>query len=149
MIQAIFFIVMRWIHLLSMTMIVGGITMFVLSATPLGKLERNETIDKVIAQIEKRYRLLMMISVLGLIVSGVYQWVAFGIIYHEHMAVLVVLSFKVLVATTLFALLWGMHVDTMSGEKAKAWRWTNLSLAVTVLVLAGVVRYLRLQVTGG
>lgn len=149
MLYATFFLLMRWMHLASAAVIIGGITLIVLSADPLRLLERSEAIDSTIKRIEKRYRMLMMIAVLALLVSGVGQWIIFGQIYQAHTPILVVLSFKVLTATTLFALLFGLHVETMSGEDAKAWRWINLSLAVTVLMLAGIVRYMRLQVMGG
>ncbi len=149
MIQASFFLIMRWLHLASAAVIIGGLILFVISATPLRTLDRSEAVDKVINTIEKRYRWLLVASVMGLVVSGVFQWVTFGQAYQDNHAILAVLSVKVLVATALFALLWAFQVETMSGEEAKAWRWTNLALAVTVLLIAGGVRYMRLQVAGG
>lgn len=149
MIQGLFFVLMRWLHLGSMAMLVGGLSLVVLSAGPAKALLRNEASAAVVRRIEARYRWVLMAAVFGLLVSGVYQWVIFGQAYQERgAAVLVVLSVKVLLATAVFALLWAFQVDSMVDDKARAWRWVNLSLAVLVLMLAGVVRFLRLGHVG-
>jgi uncharacterized membrane protein len=149
MIEGFIFVLMRWLHLGSMAMLVGGLSLVVLSAGSAKTLLRDETAAAVVRKIEARYRLVLMAAVFGLVISGVYQWVIFSQAYQElGTTVLVVLSIKVLIATAVFALLWAFQVDSMVGDKARVWRWVNLSLAVLVLMLAGVVRYLRLGHVG-
>ncbi len=145
MMSATLFLLMRWLHLLSMAVIVGGLTLIVLAAGPAKSLPNDPSVTNVIRRIEGRYRWALLVAVIGLILSGVYQWVAFGQTYQAGGALLLgILSFKVLLATGVFAMLWAFQVDSMVDDKAKAWRWVNLLLAVIVLMLAGVVRYLHL-----
>lgn len=149
MIEGFIFVLMRWLHLGSMAVVVGGLTLVVLSAGPAKSLLGDEASASVVRKIEARYRWALMVAVFGLVISGVYQWVIFGQAYQgQGTAILVVLSIKVLVATAVFALLWAFQVDSMIDDKARVWRWLNLSLAVLVLMLAGVVRYLRLRHMG-
>lgn len=149
MIEGLIFVLMRWLHLGSMAVIVGGLALVVLSAGPAKALLNDETSAKVVRTIEARYRWALIAAVFALIVSGIYQWVIFGQAYQAlGTAVLIVLSIKVLAATAVFALLWAFQVDSMIDDKARNWRWLNLSLAVLVLMLAGVVRYLRLGHVG-
>jgi putative copper export protein len=145
MVQGSVFVLMRWLHIGSAALIVGGLVLIVLSAGPMRTITRDAAIDGVIKRIESRFRLVVALAVAGLLISGVYQWVVFGQAYQDlGMGVLAVLGVKVLLAVAFFAMLWGFQVGSMVGESAKPWRVTNLTLAVLVLMLAGVVRYLRL-----
>jgi len=141
----IFFVLMRWLHVGSAALVVGGLALIVLSAGPARSLIDNPAAIEVIRRIERRYRWVLAAAALGLIISGVYQWVIFGQVYHELGAkALGLLSVKILLATTLFALLWAFQVESMVHPKARAWRLVNLSLAVLVVMVAGVLRYMRL-----
>lgn len=145
MVYAFIFMLMRWLHVGSAALIIGGLALIVLSASPIRALTRNEQLDAVIKQIEARYRWVLAAAVLGLVVSGIYQWIVFGQAYQELGAVvLIVLSVKILLAVMFFALVWAFQVDSMVGDQARAWRWVSLTLAVLVLMLAGAVRYIRL-----
>jgi uncharacterized membrane protein len=143
------FILMRWVHIGSAALVVGGLALIVLSAGPTRALIENDGAAAVIHRIESRFRWVLAVAVFGLTVSGVFQWVVFGQIYQQVGALaLGLLSVKVLLATALFAMLWAFAVDSMVGPKARAWRLTNLTLAVGVVMLAGVLRYLRLKHMG-
>lgn len=140
-----FFVLMRWVHVGSAALLLGGMAMIVLSAGPVRPLLDHAEARAVIKKIETRFRWLLALAVLGLIISGVYQWVIFGQVYQEIGAVsLILLSIKVLLATALFAMLWAFQVESMVDPKARLWRVANLSLAVSVVLLAGVLRYIRL-----
>ncbi len=146
MVYAIFFLLMRWIHVGSATLIIGGLALIVLSSGPIKALTLNDELDQTIKRIESRYRWVLLAAVIGLVISGVYQWVIFGQLYQENgPLILIVLSVKVLIATTFFALVWAFQVDSMVSAEARTWRIVNLMLVVLVLMLAGVVRYLRIE----
>ncbi len=141
----IFFVLMRWLHVGSAALVVGGLALIVLSAGPVRCLIDNNEAAAVIRRIELRYRWVLAAAVLGLIISGVFQWVIFGQAYQGLGAkALGLLSVKILFATALFALLWAFQVESMVHPKARTWRLVNLSLAVLVVMLAGVLRYMRL-----
>ncbi len=55
---------------------------------------------------------------------------------------------KIMLATAFFALLWAFQVDSMVDRQARTWRWVSFLLALLVLMLGGVVRYLRLEHMG-
>ncbi len=148
MVYGIIFVLMRWIHIGSAALVVGGLALIALSAGPVRSLIDNNDAAAVIRKIELRYRWVLAAAVFGLVISGVFQWVVFGQAYQEVGAVaLGLLSVKVLFATALFALLWAFQVELMVHPKARAWRLMNLSLAVLVVMLAGVLRYIRLGET--
>ena len=106
MVYGIFFVLMRWIHIGSAAMVLGGLAMVVFSAGPAHGLMDDPSAAAVIRRIESRYRWVLAAAVVGLIISGVYQWVVFGQAYQGIGAVaLGLLSVKVLLATALFALL--------------------------------------------
>tara|TARA_R110002111_G_scaffold226678_2_gene288298 strand:- start:363 stop:821 length:459 start_codon:yes stop_codon:yes gene_type:complete len=141
----IFFVLMRWLHIGSAALLLGGMALIVLSAGPAKSLMDNDDAKAVFRKIELRFRWVLAAAVFGLIVSGVYQWVIFGQVYQEIGGLaLGLLSVKVLFATMLFALLWAFQVESMLHPKAKLWRWMNLSLAVLVVMMAGVLRFIRL-----
>ncbi len=145
----IIFVILRWIHIGSAALIVGGLALIVLSAGPVRSLMDNNDATAVIRKIELRFRFVLAVAVLGLVVSGVYQWVIFGQVYQElGMLGNGLLGVKVLFATALFALLWAFQVESMLHPSARAWRLMNLSLAILVVMLAGVLRYMRLGAIG-
>lgn len=145
MIHAFIFLLMRWMHIGSASLIIGGLALIVLSASPIRALTGSEQLDSVIKRVETRYRRVLAAAMLGLVISGIYQWMIFGQAYQElGTMVLILLSVKILLAVLFFALMWAFQVDSMVGDQARAWRWMNLTLAVLVLMLAGAVRYLRL-----
>jgi len=146
----IVFVLMRWLHIGSAALAVGGLAMIVLCAGPARSLVEHPDAKGAVRRIDSRLRWVFALAVFGLLVSGVYQWVVFGQAYQEAgTAALVLLSIKVLLATTFFASLWAFGVESMAHPKAKPWRLVNLLLGVAVLLLAGVLRYVRLSHTGG
>ena len=149
MVYDIVFILMRWIHIGSAALVVGGLALIVLSAGPARSLMDNNDATAVIRKIETRFRWVLAAAILGLVISGVFQWVIFGQAYQKLGKIaLGLLSVKILLATAFFVLLWAFHVESMVHPKARTWRLMNLSLAVAVVMLAGVLRYLRLRHMG-
>lgn len=147
--QSLLFILMRWLHIGSMAVVMGGLVFILLSAGPARAWADRPEVALVIRKIEMRFRLALVISMFGLIISGVYQWVIFGQAYQEAGAIVLgLLAVKVLLAVSFFALVWAMHVELMVHPKARTWRIVNLSLVITVVMLAGVLRYLRLRHLG-
>jgi hypothetical protein len=143
--NSIIFVIMRWMHIGSVALVVGGLALIVLSAGPVRALMDNDEAAAVIRKIEFRYRCVLALAVLGLIISGVYQWVIFVPAYQGLGALgQGLLGVKVLLAVALFALLWAFPVKSMVHPSARVWRIINLSLAIGVVMLAGVLRYIRL-----
>jgi len=146
MLYGVVFVLMRWLHIGSAALAVGGLAMIVLCAGPArGLFDRPDTAE-VIRRVDSRMRWVFAVAVLGLLVSGVFQWVVFGQIYQEVGATAqVLLSIKVLLAVTFFVSLWAFGVESIAHPKARLWRLINLLLGVAVLLFAGVLRYVRLD----
>ncbi len=143
------FILMRLLHVGSAVMALGALALIVLCAGPARALIEQSEAVAVIRRIEKRIRLVLALSMLGLIVSGVYQWVIFGQAYQKMGPVaLGLISVKIALAAAFFTFLWAMHVELMVHPKARGWRLTNLLLCIGVVMLAGVLRYVRLRHMG-
>ena len=124
--------------------------MIVLCAGPARALFENPDAKETIRRIDSRLRWVFAFAIIGLVVSGVYQWVVFGQAYQEAgTAAQVLLSIKVLLAVIFFVSFWAFGVESMAHPNAKRWRMVNLHLGVAVLLFAGVLRYVRLHYGGG
>lgn len=143
------FVLMRWVHIGSAALAVGGLAVIVLCAGPAKALIESPDLTEAVRRIDSRMRWVFAFAIVGLVVSGVYQWVVFGQIYQEIGAgAQVLLSIKILLATAFFASIWAFGVESMAHPKATLWRLINLLLGVAVLLLAGVLRYVRLDYWG-
>lgn len=139
-------IVMRWLHVASAGTLVGLLVFVVLCAGPARAwLENPEDLERV-RRIERRLRAVLVAAIGLLVVAGLYNWtISAGMYQRAGAAAQAVLGVKVVLAAILIALLWAQDVGLMAHARARGWRAVCLGLALTVVLLGAVVRYLRLR----
>jgi len=142
-------IVMRWLHVAGAGTLVGLLVFIVLCAGPARAWMDNELDFERVKRIERRLRGVMAAAIALLITAGVFNWVASAAMYERAgVAAHAVLGVKVVLACVLIALLWAQDVGLMGAAAARGWRAACLVLALVVVVLGAVVRYVRLDAMG-
>ena len=146
MIHSIIFVFMRLMHIGSAILAVGALALIVVCAPVVRTLYETPENEPLIGRVDFRLRVLFAAATAGLLISGIYQWVIFGEAYRQAGALAnIVLGTKVLIATGFFASLWAFGGESMAHPKVKVWRSVNLTMGVLVLILAAMVRYIRLD----
>lgn len=149
MFNAIVVIVMRWLHVAAAGTLVGMLVFILLCAGPARAWMENELDAARVKRIERRLRGVMALAIAALVVAGLYNWGASAEMYAKGgVAVHAVLGVKVVLACVLIAVLWAQDVGLMGSAGARGWRMTCLGLALLVVLLGAVVRYLRLAALG-
>ena len=137
-------IVMRYVHIVSAILLVGGTAFIAMVMRPC--LLRVE--DGVRASVQKltldRFIRIVWIGITGLVISGVYNWITFAATYRElGPAGHSLIGMKVLLAMILFALVWANRIGLVKLTQ-RAYLMINLHLAAMVILIAVILRYLRL-----
>ena len=142
----------RWIHIVSACVVIGG--MFALLGClpkrqdPDAKPDENQ--DDPLPRAARLFEPWFYGSVLMLAVSGAYLWASFGRFYGD-IGVLAqsMIGSKVLLAVLLIIMAWADTVGLWSWGSPRgrlAWR---LSVALLVVLIAGVLRHYRLELMLG
>lgn len=141
-------IVMRVVHIGSAIALLGG-TLFTLAAlAPAVRLADEGLRESLTQTARKRFYRIAHPSILLLLLSGAYNWWRSMDVYRQADPMLhMLLGIKVLLAMVIFAVLFAQAFGVLRGG---AGRWTavNLTLGAAIVVLAGVVRHLRLEAMG-
>ena len=91
-----------------------------------------------------RFNKVVLIAIGGLIVSGTYNWMMLAATYRDigpkaH----ALIGTKVLLAVVMFVVVLARSVGLI--KPTKFWHMFNLHLAAVVILLAAVLRYVRLE----
>lgn len=144
--DAILSVVMRWLHIAGAAMLVGSLFFIVIGAGPASCWLGNEQDRSVMKRIELRLRLMMAVATVALVLAGLYNWMLMAGQYRiAGPAAWGLLAVKVSLAAILIALLWAQDVGLIMHRSARSWRVACLLLALLIILLAAVVRYLRLE----
>ncbi len=136
-------IVMRYIHVLSAVVAVGGVSFLLLCLAPAARLLDDGFSEPWMKMIRQRFDRMLWISIAGLVVSGVYYWVLFAGTYKAMGPIgNALIGTKVLLALVLFATVWAGSIGLL---KPKVCQMINIHLAAVVILLAAVLRYYRLE----
>lgn len=144
------FLVMRWLHIISATLVVGGLFHYRFAVLPaletLPELQR----DAVSAAMRRNWAMLARLAVLLLIVTGLANMILvpknFDFADEGRKAYNILLGVKFLLALPIFFI-----ADMLSGRSAAAERfrrksrmWLNVAifLSIVVIVIGGYVRFI-------
>ncbi len=138
-------ILMRYVHIASAILLVGGTAFVAIAMRPSMRLLEENLAGSVQKMAMDRFMRVVWVGIAGLIVSGTYNWVVSASIYKDMGPVgNVLIGSKVLAAFALFALVWANRVGLVK-LKPKAYLMINLHLAALVILMAVVLRYFRLE----
>jgi len=136
-------IVMRYIHILSAVFAVGGLGFLLFCLTPAVRMLDDGFSESWLKLIRNRFHKLLWISIGGLVISGLYNWMLYASTYKEMGAIAsALIGTKVLLALLMFTTAWAGSVGML---RPKVTQMINIHLGVTIIFLAVVLRYLRLE----
>ena len=136
-------ILMRYLHIVSAMVAVGGITFLAFCLSPVMRLLDDGFSESWMKMVRERFHKLMWISIGGLIVTGVYNWVLAANNYKAMGGIgNALIGIKVLLASIIFVMVW---VGSLGAVKPKIVQMVNIHLAAVVILLASILRYLRFE----
>ena len=143
-------IAMRYIHIVSAIVAVGGITFAIVCLTPAVKLLEDTHREGVVKFAEGRFTRVLWVAIAGLVVSGTYNWILLADVYKEMGPKgNALIGTKVLLAVIIFAIVFGRSINLIGG-RARMWHMINVHLAAIVILLAAILRHFRLEhIAGG
>lgn len=142
----------RWLHILSAITAVGGTIFMRMALMPSVVVLSDEQHQALREQVRSRWVKFVMAAILFLIVSGIYNFAvklrtidrAYIALYHG------LFSFKVLLALIVFflasALTGRSPAFAQIRQNAKLWLSVNMALAITIVCISGVLRFIPIQV---
>ena len=141
--SAILPIVMRYVHIVSAVLAVGGLAFLSLCLSPAMRMLDESFRESVAKLVQHRFYRILWVSLGGLVVSGVYNWIASSQTYKAMgPAGNALIGTKVLLALVMFAIVWAGSIGKM---KPKAWHTAAVHLAAIVMLLAVILRHFRLE----
>lgn len=140
-------IVMRYLHIVSAIVAVGGVTFSAFCLRqPAAALPEAQR-DQLLGAVRRRFAKLQWLAIAGLVVSGAYNWMLSAVTYKAMGPVgNALIGTKVLLALILFAVVWARGANLIRSDKAAV--MINVHLAAIIILLAAVLRYYRLAHVG-
>jgi len=136
-------IFMRYVHIVSVATVVGGLLFLPFCVLPAVKDLDQALREKVTQAVTRRFYRVLWVGVCGLIISGVYNWVQSAGLYKEMgPAGNALIGTKVLLALGVFVM---VGLGSAGLVKPKACRMVNIHLVATIMLLAAILRHLRLE----
>ncbi|HEX5443542.1 MAG TPA: hypothetical protein VFW87_06925 [Pirellulales bacterium] len=141
-------IVFRWLHLLSAITAVGGTIFLRMALVPSVAVLSQEQHQALHEQVRSRWVKFVMAAIAFLIVSGVYNFIAkvrtiddsYKALYHG------LFTAKLLLALAIFflssALTGRSPAFAAIRQNAKRWLSVNMALAIIVVCISGVLRFI-------
>ena len=134
---------MRYVHIVSAMAAVGGLMFFLICLTPAVRLLDDGFSESWMKVIRRRFVKMLWISIVGLLVSGVYNWMLSAGTYKAMGGIgNALIGMKALLALILFVVVW---VGSVGLLKPRVCYMINIHLAAVVILLAVVLRHARLE----
>ena len=136
---------MRWMHMVCMALLGGGIAFLISCVHPVATALEPETGQGMMRLVRGRFLRLMWLAMAGLALSGVYNWVMTAGTYRAMGPVgNALIGAKVLVALILFLLIWAQALGLIGKRRTRAWLTVHLCLTLIVILLGVMLRHHRL-----
>ena len=134
---------MRYIHIVSAIAAVGGLVFAAACLKPAVRVLEESFKDSLLSVVRARFDRLLLIAIVGLVVSGAYNWYMLA---DQYKAMgpkgNALIGTKTLLAIIMFAVI-GARRMGMVNEKAAS--MINIHLAAIVILLGAILRYFRLD----
>jgi len=151
-INAILQVAMRYLHLVSVTAVVGGLAFISFSLQPGLRLVDDNFRQTLLRTIQHKFQRVLLLGIAGLILSGTYNWMTFNATYTAMKATVgggrvpigqILIGTKVLLAVMMFSVTFARATGLLTN--AHRWHKFNLHLAAVIMLLAGILHYLRIE----
>ena len=143
-------IIMRALHVGSAIVLAGGAAFMVLAMRPAMRLVDESFAQTLCRLVQQRFMRLAHAAIGLLAISGAWNWwrnvdVYGQVMEHNRAAGIVLqglLGIKVMLALAVFTIIFALSVGAL--KSPQRWAKVNLTLAALIVILAAVVRFLRL-----
>jgi uncharacterized membrane protein len=137
-------VVMRYLHIVSAVVAVGGMAFWSLCVVPAAKRLDESTRGPFLKSVQERFLKVVLVAIAGLIISGTYNWVMLAGEYRKMgWQGNALIGTKVLLATVIFCIVFARSIGLI--KPTRFWHMFNLHLAAVVILLAATLRYCRLE----
>ena len=137
-------LLMRYIHILSAVTATGGMAFILICLTPAMRLVDEKFRDSVLQIVHHRFLRVVWLSILGLVVSGTYNWIQLAGTYKAMGPIgNAMIGVKVLLAIVMFTVVGFRSIGWI--KKPRTALMVNVHLAAAVILLGAVLRHLRLE----
>ncbi len=134
-------IAMRYLHIVSAIVAVGGLAFAAFCLTPAVRVLDDSFRASVMKLVQLRFRRVVWVAIFGLIVTGTYNWVraaeAYKVMGAKGNALI---GTKVLLAMVLFSIVAAESVGWLSPKKPGVLTSVKLLLAAAVILLGSILR---------
>jgi len=136
-------IVMRFVHIVSAIVAVGGLTFMAFCLRPAARQLDETAHEKLQSVVKSRWARVQWIAIALLVLSGVYNWVLSAAAYKTAGPIAnALIGTKVLLAMILFAVAWAHGAKLIKSDKVAS--MINVHLALIVILLAAALRFYRM-----
>lgn len=143
-----FNVLMRYVHIVSATVAVGGMACILICLSPAVRVLDDSFRDSLMRLVHHRFLRVVWVCIAGLTVSGIWKYVQ---VRHEYDAIQVggmklahmLIGMKMLLAITLFAIVFLRSVNLIQPRNPRTLIMINLHLAAVIILLGSVLQYLR------
>jgi uncharacterized membrane protein len=135
---------MRYLHIVSAIVAVGGMAFILLCLTPAVRLLDDQFRESLLKLVHARFLRVVWASIAGLVVSGVYNWMMLADTYKKMGPKgNALIGTKVLLAVILFAVVAARSLGMIQNQRRVL--MINIHLAAIVILLGSLLRYYRLD----
>ncbi|MCE9592008.1 MAG: hypothetical protein K8S99_15985 [Planctomycetes bacterium] len=136
-------VVMRYIHIVSAVVAVGGMACILICLTPAVRVLDESFRDALLKLVHHRFQRVVWVCIAGLTLSGVWRFIqlqqqhAYGKLGHA------LIGTKILLALILFAIVFLRSVNLIQPKKPRTILMINIHLAAIIILLGAILQYLR------
>jgi len=140
----------RYIHIVSAIFAVGGMAFMIICVSPAMRLVDDSFRESILRMVSKRFTIVQNVAVIALLLTGVYNWV----LNNETYSAIkpwgqMLIGTKTLLALVLFGIVWARTFGLIKEGNPKRWLMINIHIAAVVILLASILRHLRLEHLAG
>jgi uncharacterized membrane protein len=137
-------VAMRYVHVVSAIMAVGGMSFILICLVPSLRLLDDTLRGSLDKLVHHRFLRLVWASIAGLTISGAYNWYMLAGEYKAMGKIgNALIGTKVLLAVIMFAVVGARSAGLITNQRAAL--MINIHLAAIVILLGSVLRYYRLE----
>lgn len=139
----ILIVAMRYLHIVSAIVAVGGLTFSILCLKPAAAKLDEAVRDGLLAAVRARFVKVQWVALLVLVATGVFGWVSSNQAYNAAGKLSQpLIGTKVLLAFILIAVVWARGANIIKSDRVAG--MINVHLAAIIILLAAVLRTYRM-----
>lgn len=144
-------VVMRYLHIVSAMIAVGGMAFVLFCVSPASRLLEENLRQSFLKLMHDRFLKVLWVVIATLVITGAFSWYSLNEAYREIRPWgQALIGTKVLIAIVIFVIIWlrSMGIVGTTPKGAKRVLMINIHLAAIVILLASILRYLRMTEIG-